>query len=114
MEQIARAENPANLERARTFLHLLADVWFVDQGFYQTIPSKKKGFCPVYQVQYFRRMLNHSGLNPEDNDLDSAPTQKRPFKALDLTYHINMKRGHYIGYDLFTKFLSGVHGMIFN
>ena len=113
-EQIANAERAENFKRAHNYLHLLADVWIVDQGFYHTTLRKRKGFCPVCQIHYFRKILTRSEIKPEDRDVDSAPTQKRPFKGAGLMFHINTKRGHCLGHDLFAKFLTQVRGFNFN
>ena len=112
-DSIALTEDTSNIKRAQVFLHLLADMWVIDQGLYHTNNSKKRGFCPICQIHFFRRMLTHSSMTPEETDVDSAPTHKHAFKANGLIHHIKLKQGHCLGHSLLAKFISSVHGISF-
>ena len=113
VDSIAFTETTENFERARTFLTLIADVWVVDQVLYNTTTSKKKGFCPICQIHFFTRLLNHAGFGKNAKDVRSVPTHRNPFSYQKFIHHIKYKQHNCLGHNLLAKFINKVHEIEF-
>ena len=99
---------PKDIDRARTFLHTLADVWMADQALYHDAPSKRLAYCPICQTNFFGQFQRHTWTTKNDDGITSSYITPNPMNPMKLKEHIR-DRGYCFGHNLYGRFLNDIH-----
>ena len=109
-EYIVAASNiaPKDLDRAKIFLHTIADIWIADQALYHTTPSKRLVYYPLCQSNFFGKIQNHTTTGKKDPGMNSGYMNPNPLNPVRMKEHIREK-GWCFGHNLYGRFLNDIH-----